>query len=181
MAFLDKDIEKVLYSHEVIEKRCKELGEQISKDYQGKEPVVIGVLRGAVPFMEHLLENIDVKLVVDYIKVSSYEGTKSTGTLIIKQDITMDLKGRDVIIVEDIVDTGLTIKKLVPLLFDRGATDVKVCTLLHKPAREEYHNELDYVGFVCDNLFVVGFGLDYNDYYRNLPYIGVLKPEIYKD
>lgn len=176
---LEKDIERVLYSKEEIEARCKELGEQITKDYEGKEPVVIGVLRGAVPFMEHLLENIDLMLKVDYIKVSSYVGTKSTGTLIIKQDISTNLTGRDVIIVEDIVDTGLTIKKLVPLLHDRGASSVKVCTLLHKEAREEFHNELDYVGFVCDNYFVVGFGLDYNEYYRNLPYIGVLKEEIY--
>ena len=178
---LEKDIDRVLYSHEVIEARCKELGEQITKDYEGKEPVVIGVLRGAVPFMEHLLENIDLKLKVDYIKVSSYEGTKSTGTLIIKQDIATNLQGKEVIIVEDIVDTGLTIKKLVPLLHDRGATSVRVCTLLHKLAREEYHNDLDYVGFVCDNFFVVGFGLDYNEYYRNLPYIGVLKKEIYSE
>ena len=178
---LEKDIEQILFTKEEIENRCAELGKQISEDYKDKKPLIIGVLRGCVPFMERILENLDIYCTVDFIKVSSYEGTNSTGTLIIKQDITTSLVDKEIILVEDIVDTGLTIKKLIPLLYDRGAKDVKVCTLLHKTAREKYHNDLDYIGFFCEDHFVVGFGLDYNEYYRNLPYIGILKKEIYNN
>lgn len=177
---LADNVEKVLISEEEIVKRCKELGAQISKDYAGKDPMIIGLLKGSVPFMAELIKNIDIDCTIDFMAVSSYSGLESMGDVKIVKDLDTSIKGVNVLVVEDIVDTGKTLEKVKQLLYSKGANDVKVVSLLDKPDRRIVQIEAEYVGFVIPNEFVVGFGLDFNQKYRNLPYVGVLKEECYK-
>ena len=175
-----QDIEKVLFTHEEIVEASKRVAKQIEEDYKDKEPVLICTLKGALPFMAELMKYIDIHIVTDFIDVSSYHGgTSSTGTVKIKKDIGMDIEGRDVIIIEDIVDTGRTLKALINNLNERKVASVTCASLVDKPEARIVDVEADYVGIVAPNAFLVGFGLDYDEKYRNLPYIGVLKKEIY--
>lgn len=175
---MHNDVKKILISHEEIEKREKELAEEISKYYKEKNsvPVVIGLLKGSVPFMMGLVMKLDVDCEMDYMDVSSYSGTDSIEVKVIK-DIESPITGRDVLIVEDIVDTGKTLEKVTGMFMAKGAREIKIATLLDKPARREKAIEADYIGFVVPDEFVIGYGLDYNQKYRNLPYIGVIKEE----
>ena len=177
---LADNVEKVLISEEEIVKRCKELGAQISKDYAGKNPMIIGLLKGSVPFMAELIKNIDIDCTIDFMAVSSYSGLESMGDVKIVKDLDTSIKDVNVLVVEDIVDTGKTLEKVKQLLYSKGANAVKVVSLLDKPDRRIVQIEAEYVGFVIPNEFVVGFGLDFNQKYRNLPYVGVLKEECYK-
>lgn len=177
---LKNDIEKVVLSAEQIEGICKRLGEQISHDYEGKNPLFIGLLKGCEPFISDLLKFVSIYCQIEYMRVSSYEGTLSSGHIIIKSDITCDLTGRDVIVVDDIVDTGRTTLYIRELLKKRGAKSVAVCCLLDKPEGRLVDVDVEYIGDNIPKEFVVGYGLDYNERYRNLPYIGILKEEIYK-
>ena len=177
---LADNVEKVLISEEEIVKRCKELGAQISKDYAGKNPMIIGLLKGSVPVMAELIKYIDIDCTIDFMAVSSYSGLESMGDVKIVKDLDTSIKGVNVLVVEDIVDTGKTLEKVKQLLYSKGANDVKVVSLLDKPDRRIVQIEAEYVGFVIPNEFVVGFGLDFNQKYRNLPYVGVLKEECYK-
>ena len=177
--FID-DVERVLISEEEIDKRCKEIGEQISKDYSGKTPVVLGLLKGSIPFMAELIKHLNIDCEIEFMAVSSYSGTESNGDVKIVKDLDRSIIGEDVIIVEDIVDTGKTLEKVKELLYSKGANSVTVASLLDKPDRRIIDIEAEYVGFVIPNEFVVGFGLDFNQKYRNLPFVGVLKEECYK-
>ena len=174
------NVEKVLISEKEIVDRCKELGAQISKDYEGKQPMIIGLLKGSVPFMAELIKYITVECEIDFMAVSSYSGTESMGDVKIVKDLDHSIKGMDVLVVEDIVDTGKTLKKVKDLLYSKEANDVKIVSLLDKPDRRIVEIEAEYVGFKIPNEFVIGFGLDFNQKYRNLPYVGVLKEECYK-
>lgn len=180
-AKLYEDLERVLVTREEIAEAVKKLGAQITADYQGKAPVVVGILKGAVVFYSDLIREIDLPLQTDFMSVSSYgSGTQSTGELRIRMDLTNGIKGKDVIIVEDIVDTGLTLYNLKHHLADRGATSIRIATLLDKPARRRVELEADYHCFTIPDAFVVGYGLDYDEHYRNLPDIGILSPRIYQ-
>ena len=174
------NVEKVLISEKEIVDRCRELGAQISKDYEGKQPMIIGLLKGSVPFMAELIKYITVECEIDFMAVSSYSGTESMGDVKIVKDLDHSIKGMDVLVVEDIVDTGKTLKKVKDLLYSKEANDVKIVSLLDKPDRRIVEIEAEYVGFKIPNEFVIGFGLDFNQKYRNLPYVGVLKEECYK-
>lgn len=179
---MHNDIEKVVFSEEQIAARVKELGEELSRDYAGKKPLVICVLKGAFIFMADLVKCMDVPVELDFMAVSSYgASTKSSGVVRIIKDLDVSVEGRDVLIVEDIIDTGLTLSYLIEVLLGRKANDVKVVTLFDKPARRTTSMEANYKGFVLPDEFIVGYGLDFAEQYRNLPYIGVLKPEIYTD
>lgn len=179
---LEKDIEYVIFSQEDIAKRTHELGAQLTKDYEGEIPLLIGLLKGSIPFMADLVKCMDVQLEMDFMDVSSYMGgTASTGKVIINRDLTADVKDREVLIVEDIIDSGRTLRLVVDLLKERGAKNVKIVTLLDKKEGRLMDIEADYVGFRCPNEFVVGYGLDYEEKYRQIPYVGVLKPEVYSD
>jgi hypoxanthine phosphoribosyltransferase len=174
------DLKTILYPSEQIAAKVKELGRIITADYQGKVPVLVGILKGAVPFIADLLREIQLPLEYDLMAVSSYgASTKSSGTVRILKDLELGIDNRDVIIVEDIVDTGLTLHYLVENLRSRQPNSIKVCTLLDKPDRRKVAIRPDYNGFVISDVFVVGYGLDYAERYRNLPMIGVLKEEIY--
>lgn len=178
----EKDIEKVLVSKEEIVTRCKELGEQITKDYAGKDTLfLIALLKGSVPFLAELMKHIDLDIQIDFMDVSSYAGTHSTGEIQILKDLETPVSGKDVLIIEDIVDTGKTLKTVKRTLGDRGANSVKIATLLNKPAGRQVAIEPDYSGFDVPDAFVVGFGLDFNQRYRCLPYVGVLKEECYME
>ena len=178
---MDNDIEKVLYSEEDIKEACQRLGKQLTKDYHGKKPLVLSVLTGAMFFTTDVLRQFKDYSEIDFIDVSSYKGgTKSTGKVDLVTDISQDVAGRDVLIVEDIVDTGRTLKYIIELLYARKAKSVKICTFLDKPEGRVVEAKADYVGFTVPNEFVVGYGLDYQGLYRNLPYVGVLKPKIYE-
>ncbi|MBQ1482159.1 MAG: hypoxanthine phosphoribosyltransferase [Erysipelotrichaceae bacterium] len=174
------NVEKVLISEKEIVDRCKELGAQISKDYEGKQPMIVGLLKGSVPFMAELIKYITVDCEIDFMAVSSYSGTESMGDVKIVKDLDCSIKGMDVLVVEDIVDTGKTLEKVKKMLYTKGANDVKIVSLLDKPDRRTVEIEAEYVGFTIPNEFVIGFGLDFNQKYRNLPYVGVLKEECYK-
>ena len=174
------DVKKILISKEEIEERSKQLGKQISEDYKDSVPVIIGLLKGSVPFMAELIKNIDIYCCLEFMDVSSYSGTESTGDVKIVKDIDTSIRDLDVLIVEDIVDTGKTLEKVKELLYSKGARSVKVCSLLDKPERRIVDIEAEYVGFTIPNEFVIGFGLDFNQKYRNLPFVGVLKEECYK-
>ena len=175
------NIEKVLISEDEIRERCRELGAQISADYEGKDPVIVGLLKGSVPFMAELIKNITVECEIDFMAVSSYSGIESMGDVKIVKDLDRSIRGLDVLVVEDIVDTGKTLQKVKELLYSKGANDVKVVSLLDKPDRRIVEIEAEYVGFTIPNEFVIGFGLDFDQKYRNLPYVGVLKEECYKE
>ncbi|HZK17969.1 MAG TPA: hypoxanthine phosphoribosyltransferase [Clostridia bacterium] len=170
---------KILISEEKIQEKVHEIGESINNDYAGKEILVVGVLKGASVFLADLIRNIDLVLGIDFVAVSSYgASTKSSGVVRILKDLEDSIEGRHVIVVEDIVDTGLTLNYLVENFKARGPASVKVVTLLDKPARRKIHVPIHYNGFSIPDEFVVGYGLDYNEKYRNLPYVMVLKPEI---
>lgn len=175
-------IEKVLVTEEEIVRRSAELGKQITQDYEklNDTPLVVALLKGSVPFLAEIIKHIDMEIQFDFMDVSSYQGTESIGDIRIDKDLDCSVKGLSILLVEDIVDTGRTLKEVTQLLKNKGAKDVKVVSLLDKPDRRVVDIEADYVGFTIPNEFVVGFGLDYDQKYRNLPYIGVLKPEIYK-
>ncbi len=175
---MHNDVKKILVSSEEITKREKELADEISKYYKEKNsvPVIVGLLKGSVPFMMGLVMKLDIDCEIDFMDVSSYSGTNSIEVRVIK-DIEGSVTDRDVLIVEDIVDTGKTLEKVTEMFRNKGAKEIKIVTLLDKPARREKAIEADYVGFVVPDEFVIGYGLDYNQKYRNLPYIGVIKEE----
>ena len=177
---MKNDILKVLVTEDEIKQICKKLGKQITKDYQGKELVIVGLLKGCNPFMADLIREIDLFLKVDYLSVSSYQGTESTGDVRIRMDLSEPISGKHVLIAEDIVDTGTTITTVKKLLLHRGALSVNIVTLLDKPEGRLMECTPEYIGTVVPNEFVVGYGLDFNEDYRNLPYVGVLKPNTYK-
>lgn len=179
---MDEDILKVLITEEEIQARIKELGEVLTAEYADKNPVVIGVLKGVVVFFADMIRQIRVPCTMDFMYVSSYVGTESTGKMIVKKDITSDIKGRHVLILEDIFDTGRALQFTYEHLMEKEPASIRMCTLLDKPGRRLPNVTVnpEYVGFTVPNEFVVGCGLDYNEYYRNLPYVGVLKPEVYK-
>lgn len=179
---MHKDIKKVLVSQEDIMKRCKELGKQITENYQnkGEVPLIVGLLKGSVPFLAELIKHLNMDVSFEFMDVSSYEGTESIGDVRVNLDLRTSVKGIPVLLVEDIVDTGRTLQEVKRLLKNKGASDVKIVSLLDKPERRVVEIEADYVGFVVPNEFVVGFGLDFNQKYRNLPYVGVLKDECYE-
>ena len=182
METMHPDVEKVLFSEEDIADMVKRLGAQISEDYKGKDLVLIAVLRGAVVFMGDLMRAIDTDLAIDFMAVSSYgNGTKSSGTVRIIKDLDIDIKDRDVLIVEDILDSGNTLYFLKNYFMTKGASSVTVVTLLDKPARRTKPIAADLAGFEVPDEFVVGYGLDYAQKYLNMPYIGVLKPEVYSE
>ena len=178
---MEKDILRVLVTEEQIKARIKEMGEEISREYEGKDPVVLGVLKGVVVFYADMIRHITVPCQMDFMCLSSYQGTKSTGNMIVKQDMSVDVSGRHVLILEDIFDTGHSLDFTYHHLLSKEPASLKICTLLDKPSRRDPRVTLqpDYVGFTVPNAFVVGYGLDYNEHYRNLPYVGVLKPEAY--
>ena len=179
---MHQDIESILYDQEAIAQVTARLGQQLTTDYAGKNPLVICVLKGAMLFMADLVRQIDTHLEMDFLDVSSYQGgTESTGEVKIIKDLDTPIKDRDVLIVEDIVDTGRTLNYLVDLLKYRQAKSVKICTLLNKPETRVVPVEVDYVGFKVPNAFLVGYGLDYAEQYRNLPYIGILKASVYQN
>lgn len=166
---------KVLYSMEELQTRIREIGNQISEDYKGKEIVIVSILKGAIFYTVDLMKNLKPDVVLDFMKVSSYEGTESTGTINIKQDLTMDIEGKHVLIVEDIIDTGRTLKKLKEELLKRNPASLKITCLMDKKERRVVELEADYVCFDIPNKFVVGYGFDIDDKYRNIPYVGYIE------
>lgn len=177
---LDQDILEVFYSEEQLKAKVAELGAAITRDYQGKSPVLVSVLRGSYIFMADLTRSIDLPCTVDFMSVSSYgAGTTSSGQVKILKDLSEPIEGKDLIIVEDILDSGNTLFYLRDVLAARKPASIAICTLLDKPERRVKPIQADYSGFEVPDAFVVGYGLDYAEKYRNLPYIGVLKPEIY--
>ncbi|MFD0717147.1 hypoxanthine phosphoribosyltransferase [Paenibacillus sp. GCM10027626] len=174
------DIQEILYDNNQIQQKVKELGEQISREFEGRNPLVICVLKGAFIFMSDLVKTITIPLEIDFMAVSSYgQSTKTSGVVKIIKDLDTPVQGRDIIIVEDIIDSGLTLSYLIDVLERRSAKSVTLVTLFDKPAGRKVELEADYKGFVLPDAFVVGYGLDYAEKYRNLPLIGVLKPEVY--
>lgn len=177
-----QDMREVLISEEEIQAKIKELGKALAEEYRGKNPLIVCVLKGAALFMADLVKEMDIHLEMDFMDVSSYgASTKSSGEVKIIKDLNTSVEGREVLIVEDIIDSGLTLKYLVDLLNHRKASSVKIVTLLDKPYNRQVDLKADLTGFTVPDEFVVGYGLDYAEKYRNLPYIGVLKPEIYQD
>lgn len=170
------DVEKILISNQAIATRCKELGQEIRTYFKDESIVVVGLLKGSVPFMAELVKNIPGDIEMDFMDVSSYHGTESAEVKIVK-DLDCSIKNRCVLIVEDIIDTGKTLKVVKELLYSKLAKDVKIVSLLNKPEGRLVEIEADWVGFVIPNEFVIGYGLDYNQKYRNLPYVGVIKKE----
>ena len=174
------DLQTVLLTTEQIQARVAELGAQISRDYAGKDPVVIGVLVGASIFTADLLRHITVPCSLDFVAISSYgKNSRSSGVVRILKDLDQSVESRHVIVVEDIIDTGLTLNYLLDLMRHRNVASVRVCALLDKPSRRMTEVAVDYIGFEVPDEFVVGYGLDFAQHYRNLPYVGVLHPEIY--
>ncbi len=181
MDTVEKDIERVLISQVEIEKNVQKIGAQISADYAGKEPIFVGVLKGCFIFMADLMRHVTVNCSMDFMAVSSYRGTTSTGAVKINKDLNEDIEGRHLILVEDILDSGITLNYLKNYLAVRRPASIKIVTLMDKPARRKADIYADYSCFEVPDAFVVGYGLDYNERYRNLPYIGVLKPEVYEN
>lgn len=177
---MHEHVQSILYSEEQLRERVQALGAQITADYAGKEPVLASVLRGSYIFMADLTRAIDLPVTVDFMAVSSYgAGTKSSGQVEIKKDLSDSIEGRDLIIVEDILDSGNTLYYLMEILRARKPASIRICTLMDKPDRRTKPIVADYVGFTIPDAFVVGYGLDYNEKYRNLPYVGILKPSVY--
>ena len=182
MQQLNPDVEEVLVTNEQIVKRCEELGKLITNEYAKKRPLLIGLLKGAVPFMAELMKHIDCPMEIDFIDVKSYIGTQSCGKVEIVRDITSDVNNRDIIFVEDIIDTGLTLSDVCEEFKKRNPSSMAIVTLLDKKEGRRLGNVVKpkYIGFSIPKKFVIGFGLDYNEEYRNLPYIGILKPSVYE-
>ncbi len=176
---MHKDIKEIIYTQEEISQKCKELGKTIMNDYHDKELTLVGLLKGSVPFLAELSQCINLDVTFDYMDISSYEGVESR-TVTIKKDLDQDVKGKDILLVEDILDTGKTLSTVKAMLMERGAASVEIVTMLDKKEGREYPIEAKYVGYEIPNAFVVGFGLDYNEKYRNLPYVGILKEECYQ-
>ena len=176
---MEKNIEKVLLSEQQLKDRIRELGEELSREYADKDPIFVGVLKGVVVFYADMVRQITVPCQFDFMWISSYSGTESTGQMVVKRDISADIKGRHVVILEDIFDTGNSLQYTYHHLLAKEPASLKICTLLDKPERRNpsVTVKADYTGFVIPNEFVVGYGLDFNEHYRNLPYVGVLKPE----
>ncbi|MGY4691866.1 hypoxanthine phosphoribosyltransferase [Salibacterium sp. K-3] len=178
---MHNDIQKILIDEEQLQNKIREIGSDLTEEYKGRFPLVIGVLKGALPFMSDVTKRIDDHLEIDVMDVSSYgSSTVSSGEVKIIKDLDTTVKGRDVIILEDIIDSGVTLNYLISLIKHRGAASLKVVTLLDKPEGRQVELIPDTAGFTVPDEFVVGYGLDYAEKYRNLPYIGILKPEIYK-
>ena len=178
---MEKDILEIMITEEQLQSRIRELGEILTADYEGKDPIVVGVLKGVVVFYADMIRQIKTHCQMDFMWVSSYEGTDSTGNLVVRKDIASDIKGRHVLILEDIFDTGNSLQFVKEHLLAKEPASLKICTLLDTPSRRKpgITVEADYVGFEVPNAFVVGYGLDFNEHYRNLPYVGILKPEAY--
>lgn len=173
-------IEEVLITEEEIRTRVAELGKELAKDYEGKTPIFVGILKGAITFFADIVRATPIPCEYDFLAVSSYgAATISSGSINLIKDIGSDIKGRHVVILEDILDTGHTLDFVTKLLAEKEPASVKICCLLDKPSRRQVDIEADYVGFTIENKFVVGYGLDYNEVYRNIPYVGVLKKEVY--
>ena len=179
---MEQDMERVLFTQEQVAGRIREMAQEITRDYAGKAPLVVGILRGSFIFMADLVRQLELPLSLDFMSASSY-GTRtvSSGKVNIRLDLQEDIAGRDVLLVEDILDTGNTLSKLVAELQGRGPASLKLCVLLDKPDRRTKPIQADYVGFTIPDAFVVGCGLDYDQRYRNLPYIGILKPSVYEN
>ena len=175
------DVSKVLVTEEEIREICSRLGKQISEDYSGKKLLLVSVLKGAVVFMADLMREITCDCEIDFMAVSSYSGAKTTGVVKFKKDLDVNPDGCDILLVEDILDSGITLAYLKKVLMDRNAASIKVCAFLDKPANRQADISADYVGKVIPDEFVIGYGLDYNEKYRNLPYVGVLDPKVYSD
>jgi hypoxanthine phosphoribosyltransferase len=174
------DVEEVLLSGEEVQARVAELGAQLAADYEGREPVLVSVLKGSIIFLADLVRAMPIPLSIDLMEVSSYgTSTESSGQVRILKDLSTSIEGREVIVVEDIIDTGLTLNYLLRYLHDKGPASIRICCLLDKPARRLAPIEIDYRGFTIADRFVIGYGLDYGERYRNLPYIGVLRPSVY--
>lgn len=180
MKSLVNDIQEILIPKETIEEKVKELALQITKDYKGKDPILISILKGSVVFLADLVRNLDVRCSIDFIALSSYSRTESSGIVRLIMDLRESIEGRNVLLIEDIVDTGLTMAYLKNNLFTRKPKSFKLCTFLSKPSNREIDIDIDYLGFEIPNKFVVGYGLDFMEEYRNLPYVAILKPEIYR-
>ena len=178
---MEQGIDKILLTEEQIQTRVRELGAILTAEYADKNPVIVGVLKGVVVFYADMLRQIKAPCQIDFMWISSYKGTESSG-MTVRKDITADIRGRHVLILEDIYDTGNSLTFTVEHLLAKGPASLKICTLLDKPERRKPGITLqaDYVGFTIPNEFVVGYGLDYNEQYRNLPYVGILKPEVYQ-
>ncbi|MDI9506471.1 MAG: hypoxanthine phosphoribosyltransferase [Clostridiales bacterium] len=177
---IHQDLAKVLYTEEQIRRRVRELGEMISRDFEDEEVVLVGILKGAVVFFADLMREIKLPVAIDFMAISSYgSATKTSGVVRILKDLDKDITDKNVIIVEDIVDSGMSLSFLKENLRSRGAKTLKICVLLDKPERRRCPIEVDYCGFQIPDEFVVGYGLDYAEHYREIPLIGVLKPEIY--
>jgi hypoxanthine phosphoribosyltransferase len=179
-ASMHDDVEEILLTEEQIQARVSELGRQLAADYEGRFPVLVSVLKGSIVFLADLVRSMPVPLSIDLMELSSYgASTESSGQVRILKDLSGPIEGRDVIVVEDIIDTGLTLNYLLKYLHDRGPAGVRICCLLDKPARRLADIEIDYRGFTIADRFVIGYGLDYDERYRNLPYVGVLRPSVY--
>lgn len=179
---MKQDIQEILISEEEIQQKVKELGKLLSEEYADRFPLVIGVLKGAMPFMSDPIKRVDTYLEMDFMDVSSYGNAMvSSGEVKILKDLDTSVEGRDILILEDIIDSGLTLSYLVELFKYRKAKSIKIVTLLDKPTGRKASIKADYVGFEVPDAFVVGYGLDYQEKYRNLPYIGVLKPQVYSN
>jgi hypoxanthine phosphoribosyltransferase len=179
---MHKDVERILYTEEELRRRVKELGAQITADYAGRRPILASVLRGSYIFMADLTRAIDLDVTVDFMAVSSYgAGTVSSGQVEIKKDLSDTIEGRDLIIVEDILDSGNTLYYLMDVLRARRPASIRICALMDKPERRTKPISADYVGFTIPDAFIVGYGLDYAERYRNLPYVGVLKQSVYSE
>lgn len=178
---MNKDIKEILFTKEEIFDKVKELGRQITEDYEGKEIVVIGVLKGANIFLGDLIREIQLPVYLDFMAVSSYGlSTETSGVVRILKDLDLEIEDKHVLIVEDIIDTGLTLKYITENLKSRGVASLKICTLLDKPSRRKCNLDITYIGFEIPDEFIVGYGIDYAERYRNLPYIATLKNEIYE-
>ncbi len=176
---MERDIERVLISQEEIQSRVAKMGAEISRDFANKDPIFVGVLKGCFIFMADLMRHVGIHCSMDFMAVSSYSGATSTGAVKINKDLGQDIEGRHLILVEDILDSGVTLNYLKNYLMVRKPASITIATLMDKPARRKADIYADYSCFEIPDAFVVGYGLDYNERYRNLPYIGVLKPEIY--
>ena len=176
------DIQEILLSEEQIKARLQELGKELIADYGDKNPIFVGILKGVVIFYADMIRAFDAPCQMDFMWISSYQGTQSTGNIMVRQDIVTDIKGRHVIILEDILDTGRSLEQVKRHLLKKEPASLKICTLLDKPEGRAPGVALqaDYVGFTIPNAFVVGYGLDYDEKYRNLPYVGILKPQVYE-
>lgn len=180
---MERDVQEILITEQQLQDKIRELANQVYADYADKNPVFIGVLKGVVVFYADFIRAFKAPCQLDFMWISSYVGTESTGKMLVRQDVSADLKGRHVVILEDIYDTGNSLSFVYDHILSKEPASLKVCTLLDKPDRRRPGVTLqaDYTGFVIPNAFVIGYGLDYNEKYRNLPYVGILKPEVYQN